>query len=201
MPLPPGRGTCSVEGCDRDIFTLRGWCEMHYQRWRRHGDPAWVAPVQEAVCTTAGCAEAVRCSGLCESCYQRARYEERRLKAGKSAPAARNPTCPICGTDFERVRRQKYCTPECARTARQFYYLERDYGVTAEQFSALLKRQGGLCAICGQPDRSAKNILHVDHCHETCVVRGLLCHRCNIGLGHFQDDPALLTRAAEYLET
>ena len=77
------------------------------------------------------------------------------------------------------------------------------YGVTPEWYEAKLAEQGGRCAICGRtppPDgiKSASR-LHVDHCHKSTKVRDLLCNRCNLGVGYFADDPALLEAAAEYL--
>lgn len=64
-------------------------------------------------------------------------------------------------------------------------------------FAALLAAQGGRCAICRRV--VASKFLRVDHCHVTGVIRGLLCQRCNPGLGFFQEDPDLLNRALEYL--
>lgn len=69
------------------------------------------------------------------------------------------------------------------------------YGVTEEQHAAALKEQGGACAICGDETK-----LHVDHCHSSGTFRGLLCSRCNTGLGHFKDDPRRLAAAIQYLE-
>lgn len=74
------------------------------------------------------------------------------------------------------------------------------YPVTDEQFLSLYSAQGGMCKICEdwfQPDRK---LLHVDHCHETGYVRGLLCKRCNFGLGWFRDSPKLLGEAMSYLQ-
>lgn len=72
------------------------------------------------------------------------------------------------------------------------------YGVDGEMFGQMLVEQHGLCAICGEPP--GRNRLHVDHCHESGAVRGLLCARCNQGLGFFRDDPSLLAKAMRYLK-
>lgn len=76
------------------------------------------------------------------------------------------------------------------------------YGITIDDYFALLVVQGNRCAICpsesGDGDGSR---LFLDHCHATGRVRGLLCNRCNSALGYMRDDPSLLRRAANYLET
>lgn len=78
------------------------------------------------------------------------------------------------------------------------------YGITQEEYLKMKEEQGGVCAICGEEEtaataRSTRNPLRVDHCHETEEVRGLLCHNCNAGIGHFKDDPDRLRAAIEYL--
>lgn len=74
------------------------------------------------------------------------------------------------------------------------------FGITADEYDALLEQQGGGCAICGRDTGDGQNRrLHVDHCHATGKVRGLLCSECNLALGKFQDDPELLRRAVDYL--
>lgn len=65
----------------------------------------------------------------------------------------------------------------------------------------MLSAQGGTCAICKSPDPKGKGKFHVDHCHSTGRVRGLLCHACNLALGHMHDDPVRLREAALYLES
>lgn len=108
----------------------------------------------------------------------------------------------MCGGAFlRRDNRNRYCSRKCFADSRQVYYFIRDYGLTLDAYRGLLEAQHGVCAICGQVDTTAKQILSVDHCHDTGKVRGLLCHHCNVGLGHFRNDPALLSRAAEYLGT
>lgn len=75
-------------------------------------------------------------------------------------------------------------------------YRRRTYGLTQGGYAELQAIHGGRCAICGDP---AKDALNVDHCHDTGTVRGLLCEKCNLGLGLFADDPERLRAAAEYL--
>lgn len=64
------------------------------------------------------------------------------------------------------------------------YALKSTYGITEEQYLQLLAEQNGGCAICGKPP--GKRQLAVDHCHKTGVIRGLLCGRCNLGLGFIE---------------
>lgn len=75
------------------------------------------------------------------------------------------------------------------------------YGLTEGDYESMLAEQGGGCAVCRATTvrQTGIKFFHVDHCHETGEVRGLLCGPCNKGLGAFSDDPALLLRAAEYL--
>lgn len=79
-------------------------------------------------------------------------------------------------------------------------------GFTAAQYAELSAMQGGVCAICARPDERRHRKtgtpyqMDVDHDHETGVVRGLLCGRCNRALGLFRDDPSALRAAAAYLE-
>jgi hypothetical protein len=77
----------------------------------------------------------------------------------------------------------------------------RKYGLTLAQFDAMLKNQGGGCAICGHSDMSDPKVFPiVDHNHETGAVRGLLCAPCNKGLGLFRDCVYTLFAAANYVQ-
>jgi hypothetical protein len=67
--------------------------------------------------------------------------------------------------------------------------------------AALLIAQGGGCGICGSPEpRTRRGAWHVDHDHVTGVIRGILCHYCNVGIGQFGDDADRLRKAVQYLE-
>ncbi len=96
----------------------------------------------------------------------------------------------------QRARRAK---PEVKRRARADH-LQRKFGMTIEQYDAMLEAQGGGCFICGRPPREDIS-LHVDHDHSTGKVRGILCFCCNNALADFQDDPSLLRKAASYVTT
>ena len=90
--------------------------------------------------------------------------------------------------------------------------LKHRYGITEEQYDQMLIEQEYKCKICRQepdkcqtkPDKcqtQPDKPLYVDHCHQTKVIRGLLCHKCNVALGHMNDDPEQLERAANYLRS
>lgn len=75
------------------------------------------------------------------------------------------------------------------------------YNITLEDYNTILALQDGKCAICGTTKSTGiSERFHVDHCHTTGKVRGLLCHDCNTGIGKLKDDIKLLTKALEYLE-
>lgn len=86
--------------------------------------------------------------------------------------------------------------PEAKRDAR----LREQFGITSADYDEILQRQDGCCAICRLPnyDQSGRR-MHVDHCHETGKVRGILCSSCNTALGKFKDNTNYLERAIEYL--
>lgn len=81
--------------------------------------------------------------------------------------------------------------------ARRRTDLRKNYGITFEQYDAMFANQNGVCAICGSA--GGKKKLHVDHCHTTGKIRGLLCINCNHGLGHFKDNEKLMLEAIKYL--
>lgn len=77
-------------------------------------------------------------------------------------------------------------------------HLKARYGLTIEQRDAIFASQNNCCAICGTNDPGTK-AWHIDHCHTTGKVRGILCFKCNTGLGNFADSIPTLNSAAEYL--
>lgn len=76
---------------------------------------------------------------------------------------------------------------------------------TVDYYLALCRKQKNRCAVCGKKETNTyKGVvrrLHVDHCHDTLKIRGLLCSSCNMGVGKFYDNPELLRKAADYLES
>src|SRR5439155_24185888 len=123
--------------------------------------------------------------------------------------------CPDCGsekslTEFPRNKNSKdgrhaYCKPchneRCKESKQRLYggsrhyHLVRRYGIGARQVEAMIRAQGERCAIC-----RSEPAVHVDHAHDTGLIRGVVCFNCNGGLGQFKDDATTLARAIQYLE-
>lgn len=138
-----------------------------------------------------------RARGLCGCCYVKEFYANdegyrTRSKARAKEWHRQNP---------ERVRaiQLRKRENECP-IKKKNSMLKRKYGITIEQFDLMLAGQGGNCAICRMPPTAGKP-LHVDHCHSTGRVRGLLCHQCNWYLGKVDSDPGLIGRMQQYLES
>ncbi len=123
----------------------------------------------------------------CSTCREWKSLTE--FKKNKSRNTGRNP-----GRDYE-------CKP-CWTIRQRKMNWKKNYGLTPKEYFNLLQSQGGTCAICHRPasQTSTKKFLHVDHDHTTGQVRGLLCHSCNTAIGLLAEDPAILTRIAEYLK-
>jgi len=98
----------------------------------------------------------------------------------------------------ERLSATRKKTRELRRDIDRDAYLRRKFGLGSPEYEAMLADQGGRCRICGRLPRNGSS-LHVDHDHETGEVRGLLCFRCNGGLGQFSEDTERLALAAGYL--
>jgi hypothetical protein len=151
-----------------------------------------------------------------EAQLERERYA-RMSPEQKAADRARRAAQPSKKkmAEYQRKWRQKL-SPEMKR-----YYLDRSnewrrnnpeqsargrrnklkstYGLSVEAFDALLLKQGGCCAICRANTPRSKRSWHVDHNHSTGHVRGLLCHHCNLAIGHVSDSIEILQQAIKYL--
>jgi hypothetical protein len=105
--------------------------------------------------------------------------------------------------EAERQRRRRALFPERCREinrrSERKTKLLKVYGLTLNDYNLKLKQQGNCCAIC-KTTSSGKRDWHVDHCHSTGKVRGLLCHSCNLMLGHAKDNMNTLEKAIQYLK-
>lgn len=131
---------------------------------------------------------------------------ERFAKRKKSRDGRRH-TCKDCqnkcsrrwnkkNSRKRRETEEKRREDPARKAYRRGWMLETKYNMTLEAFDALSEAQGHVCKICGEPEAPH---LFVDHDHVTGEVRGLLCNKCNAGLGMFRDCPEHLENAAEYL--
>ncbi|WP_432169062.1 endonuclease VII domain-containing protein [Streptomyces sp. 1222.5] len=186
---------------------LNPWCKECYRLWHRDrytslGDDA------PRTCERCGTEFTPKqrngtqrfCS---KNCKARARYWRENPKEQR--------TCGWCGADITHRRGSaRFCLAECSQKNRNALVTPEQrraarlwsrYKITAEAYAALLHAQDGACAICrAASPGTSHGFWHVDHCHTSGKVRGLLCSTCNTGLGSFRDHPVYLRRAADYLE-
>jgi Autographiviridae endonuclease VII len=126
----------------------------------------------------------------CRDCLQKLRViRHAALKAAREA-RKKEPKKPFVAPKL---------TPEL-REARRAYYLWNKYKISESDYDQALDRQNGRCAICkaAEPGGRTKYFM-VDHDHETGQVRGLLCVRCNVGIGLFRDSPEVMISGIAYL--
>ena len=158
--------------------------------------------------------------GLCQSCYQRHGYARRTADKPRKRRAPGPPDCHpdrphaglgMCGACYQAHRHQRdpehnrrlsrewrKKNPQKRRHQTRKGNLKWKFGLTVEQYDAMVAAQGGLCALCRCPERKLAKRLAVDHCHVTGVVRDLLCGPCNVVLGYIEN-PEWFGRAQAYL--
>lgn len=143
------------------------------------------------ICSVSGCDAKHFAKGMCRNHYNKKRLIDvpglREKKRLMSLEWVRSPR----GREMQRER-----------------MLLSRRGITVKEFNVMLHSQDGKCCVCGVSQADVKEHFSVDHDHTCCVgenscgqcIRGLLCNRCNSGLGHFNDSKELLRSAADYLE-
>jgi hypothetical protein len=191
-------GTCSVEGCDKPSFA-KNLCPHHYEKAQHPLNHSW---------------RLIRSRHPGQFPPSWAKFEAFLADVGeRPSPSHQlrriNATQPYGASNVrwvEPVRPgQDHMSPEQRSVYQREWHLQRKFKITGEQYAALLKAQGGVCASCGgvETHRSKNGKLKdlaVDHDHETNEIRGLLCFNCNQAIGRFQDDPVLMRAAAAYIE-
>lgn len=196
--------TCSVDDCDAAHFG-NGYCRPHYMKWYRTGDAEVEPPVYKNTldCEVDGCSIKQSANGLCN------KHNATRVRQLLADQVEGTRTCCTC-----KLEKDLICFSlgnNMCRECDAFRQVKHNYGITREQYDALLDEQGGECAICvGSNDPKTKR-LSVDHWHEcdaghdprkkACIqcIRGLLCEKCNIG--KYNENPKLLRAAAAYFES
>lgn len=116
---------------------------------------------------------------------------------------------PHCKECCKTLRNERNSRPEVKEARRREYLsnrdkrkcqkLQRNYGITLEQYDEKLIQQNGQCSICGlTPEKNGK-ALAVDHDHKTGKVRDLLCNNCNVAVGFLKEDISLCEKIRDYL--
>jgi hypothetical protein len=148
----------------------------------------------------------------CKVCFRRRgaeAYRRRQARRGKSVrhrpePLDGNKWCPGCErmqpfSNWHKTKSQAsgfvIKCKDCKKQESRADHLRRSFGLSVADHEQLLAQQGGVCAICGDESPA-----HTDHDHGSGQVRGLLCARCNLGIGQFLDDPVRMEAAIAYLD-
>ena len=125
----------------------------------------------------------------CKECTKKAGLESQKRRRKENAEAVKEKD------RLYRIRNARAC-----RSAS----LKYRFGITADDYDVMYDKQGGCCAICGihssDYTNKTKLRLHVDHCHTTGMIRGLLCNSCNTSLGGFKDSEEVLSKAITYIQ-
>lgn len=217
-------GPCSVEGCHRPD-EIKGMCGNHYRadRVQRRKAAGIVETDKQSHPLYSTWMERKVRRGLCSAWLDFATFTE----AIGTRPSPNHVLVPLIPHELygpgnwewrEQIKRESGETLK-AFNARKWQAqkkkrpdmdirrgLARTYGIDEEQYLRMHADQGGVCAICGNPEtkidkrRNKPKNLAVDHCHRTMYARDLLCSSCNSALGMVKDSPDVLRAMAVYAE-
>lgn len=144
-----------------------------------------------------GCDKPVRAKGLCRNCYEKMLKETNPDYKKKQSENCKRWHKNKANKDKISNWGKRY--RENNTISRTNTVMRSRLSISLEDYEAMLERQGGRCGICGKHISEQKKRFHVDHDHNTGEIRGLLCFRCNFGLGWFQDDKNKIAAALEHL--
>ena len=148
-------------------------------------------------------ADAAEGKKTCTGCGVRQEFASfRRTRLGSNGYSSK---CRPCENKYGSAKAKEYRARHNEQGIKPYYHpkkirarkLWERYGLTPAGWDALFESQGRACAICRRTDAPA---WHVDHCHTSKKVRGILCYRCNTMLGHAMDSKTTLMAGIGYLE-
>lgn len=224
-PKPP----CAVEGCENiSVIAYLKLCGTHYGRYRKYGSPVVGGREKRRIkgkCTINGCEKNEKSRGLCNTHYYRMDVYGSTDEPVRKPRVKKHPPGMICiieecsrqavhnymcGTHYGKAKYHgdphfsQWPPPEITCSERdcenRVYKVARCFNHHRAITIALRSAQQDRCAICNLHKNDAmKKQLSLDHDHVTNIIRGLLCHSCNVGLGNFKDSVIFLNSAITYL--
>jgi hypothetical protein len=159
---------------------------------------------KQRICSKCKIEKELSSDNFCKDKYDKSgfTYQCKKCRAVKQKEWVKNNPETVKETNNRNKAKRKtfYSSPEgiiCSRKA----HLKRTYNITLEEFNNKLAEQDYKCAICKSNNTHDKHgVMAVDHNHETGQIRGLLCYKCNAGIGLLNDDKLLMKNAINYLE-
>lgn len=181
---------CNFSGCDRK-HDSHGYCSTHAKQYRDGVELRQLRKRKrlnelKEFCTFDGCDRRSKSLNLCGPHYT----QSKRGSELKPVREVRHE-CNIAGCNNPHSARG-YCADH--------YRIYNTFKIPAEQYENMLLEQDGKCAICHKICSSGMR-LSVDHDHDTNQIRGLLCGKCNRGLGMYDDDIEKILSAVDYLKS
>ena len=176
-------------------------CSKEYQRKRRENESLGYFTVRRGTWDQPG-------KRRCGMCMVYRPFDE--FPRHKSLKGGIDARCKLCKSEVQKKKIRE--DVEAYREKKKKYSLQmakRQYGLTPERYAEMEREQDFRCAICrkqetmmtvGEVTKEKVFRLSVDHCHKTKKVRGLLCSKCNRGIGNLNDDIELVRNALAYLE-
>jgi hypothetical protein len=176
--------TCLFDKCNNRSVSKK-YCDKHYRRFKKYGDAKVTHIHIKKTCLDGECSRFALVKGYCDKHYRRVK------RTGTSKIIKNKLFCIIDGCKNKHLAKSLCYT---------HYWMKAQKVKIDNQANMLIQKHNGLCDICGtdRPGYSKKSF-NIDHDHKTGIVRGLLCHKCNIGLGNFNDNSELLGKAIKYL--